>query len=318
MTVDEETYVLGVDAGGTRTVCLLADSKQAILGRGQAGPGNMSAVGLAAGVAVVRAAVAQAWQAAGLSPRPAAVACLGVSGVDRPQEKQALADALAPYALAERLVIVTDAMIALAAGSPSGVGVVVIAGTGTIAWGRNHSGAVLRSGGWGYILGDEGSAFDIGLAGLRAVVRAHDGRAEPTALTIMILEQWQLQRPEELRAIVYKQPAVPRPEIAALAPVVERAARRGDAVAARIYAHAAEEMALAARAVIAGLGMQDEPVDVVLSGGVYQAGDLITLPFLSALRQFAPQALVTRLEQEPAIGAVHVAAAQAAAPNPIV
>ncbi len=311
MTMDQETFFLGVDAGGTHTVCLLADGKQTILGRGQAGPGNMSAVGLAAGVAVVREAVSQAWQAAGLSPRPATVACLGVSGVDRPREKQALADALASHALAHRLVIVTDAMIALAAGSPSGVGVVVIAGTGTIAWGRNRAGAVQRSGGWGYILGDEGSAFDIGLTGLRAVVRAHDGRGEPTALTQLILEQWQLARPEDLRAVVYKQPAAPRPEIAALAPVVERAARQGDVVASRIYAHAAQEMALAARAVIASLGMQNEPVEIVLSGGVYQAGDLITVPFLHALREFAPQARAIRLEQEPAIGAVHVAAENA-------
>ncbi len=90
MRIADETYLLGVDAGGTRTVCLLADGKERILGRGQGGPGNIMAVGLPAAVQAVRDAVAGAWQAARLSPRPAAVACLGLAGAERNEERQAL------------------------------------------------------------------------------------------------------------------------------------------------------------------------------------------------------------------------------------
>jgi len=303
-----KTYLLGVDAGGTHTVCPLADDTQHILGRGEAGPANMMAVGLVAAAAAVREAVGQAWRAAGRAPRPAAVACIGMSGAGRLRDRQALAGALPPYGLARRAVIVSDALIALAAGSPRAVGVVVIAGTGAIAWGRNRAGEERRASGWGYILGDEGSAFDIGLAALRAVARAHDGCGQPTLLTALILEHWRLSQPEDLRSIVYSAPSYRRPEVAALAPIVEQAARQGDVAALDIYACAAEELALAAKAVIGSLGMQAEPVDIVLSGGVYNAGDLIVEPFLRAVREVAPRAQPIRLEQEPAMGAVHLAA----------
>lgn len=306
-----ETYLLGIDAGGTHTVCLLADGQERILGRGQAGPGNLMATGLEATVAAIHHAVAAAWQAAGLTEQIAHVACLGLAGVERQQEKQALAAALTSLHIARRVLIVIDAHIALAAGSPDGTGVVVIAGTGSIAWGRNRQGKVQRAGGWGYILGDEGSAFDIGLAALRAAVRAHDGRGQPTLLKQMILDHWRLAHLDDLRTVVYRS-TYPRPEIAALAPVVEQAARQGDALARQIYTQAAHELALAATTVISSLGMQGEPVNVVLSGGVYQADDLIIEPFTRAVQRVAPQAQIIKLAGEPAQGAVRLAARELA------
>jgi N-acetylglucosamine kinase-like BadF-type ATPase len=307
-----ESYLLGIDAGGTHTICLLADQEERILGRGEAGAANVSAVGLSAAVAAIGQAVAAAWQAAGLTARPATLACLGVAGGDRPQEKEALEAALAPLGIAARLWVVPDALIALAAASREVIGVVIIAGTGSIAWGRNRQGDTRRAGGWGYILGDEGSAFDIGLSALRAAVRAHDGRGQPTALTDLLVAHWALSQPEDLRSVVYGG-SYPRLQIAALAPVVERAARQGDAVARRLYAQAADELALAAKTVIVGLGMQAEAVPVALSGGVFQAGELIIEPLIRSLRAVAPHAQIARLEQEPAMGAVHLAAQERSA-----
>jgi N-acetylglucosamine kinase-like BadF-type ATPase len=302
-------YLLGVDAGGTHTVCLLADDRQRVLGRGEGGPSNVMAVGLGATVAAIRSAAAQAWVAAGLQPRPAAAMCVGVSGGDRPQEQQAIQSALQPLQVAQRIVIVNDARIALAAGSLDGVGVVLIAGTGSIAWGCNASGEVRRAGGWGYVMGDEGSAFAIGLSALHAVARADDGRGQATLLTRLLLDHWHLDRLQDVRSIVYT-PTYPRLEIAALAPLVEQAARQGDAVARGIYEQAACELALAATTVLSGLGMTDQTVDIVLSGGVYHAGDLVTVPLLRAVREIAPQARLIALHDEPALGALHLAARQ--------
>ncbi len=304
--MNTKTYLLGLDCGGTRTVCLLADGQGHVLGRGVAGPSNYHAVGLEAATNAILQAVDQAWQAAGLARGVAAVACLGLAGVDRPEDRQAITTALTPRRLARRLLIVNDAVIVLAAGSGGGVGVVVIAGTGSIAWGRNRDGQDSRAGGWGHILGDEGSAHDIGLRALQAVMRARDERGQPTVLTDFIFKHLRLARPESLLTFVHTLP-YPRAEIAALAPIVERAARQGDPVACTIYAHAAQELALAATTVIQALGMEGEAVDVVLSGGVFHAGELVIEPFVRAVREIAPQAQAIRLEQEPAVGAVRLA-----------
>jgi len=297
---------LGLDCGGTRTVCLLADGQGRVLGRGLAGPSNYHAVGIETATNAILEAADKAWQAAGLPRGVATVACLGLAGVDRPEDKRAITDALTPRRLARRLAIVNDAVLVLAAGSAGGVGVVVIAGTGSIAWGRNKDGQHSRAGGWGHILGDEGSGHDIGMRALQAVVRAHDQRGQPTILTDLILKHLHLARPESLLTFVHALP-YPRAEIAALAPVVEQAARQGDPVARSIYVHAAQELALAATTVIQALGMAEEPVDVVLSGGVFRAGELVIEPFVRAVQDIAPQARAIRLEKEPAVGAVRLA-----------
>lgn len=301
------TYVLGIDGGGTRTVALLADDAGRILGRGTAGPSNYNAVGLEAASASLGEAARQAWQAAGLAPGRAALALLGLSGVDRPADRERLQATLAPLGLARRLVLINDAIIALAAGNEQGVGVVVIAGTGSIAYGRNRRGETRRAGGWGYMLGDEGSAHDIGLQGLRAVLCAHDGRGPATSLAGAILQHWGLAQPQALVGRIY--PNYPRLEVAALAPLVEQAARAGDAVALAIFARAAAELARAATAVVLALGMAGDPLDIVLSGSVFRAGDLVTGPFLGAVQAVAPQARAVRPENEPAVGAVRLALA---------
>jgi N-acetylglucosamine kinase-like BadF-type ATPase len=303
---ERATYVLGIDGGGTKTVCLLANTRGTILGRGEAGPSNYQAVGLEAASEAIDQAIERAFQAAGRLRQRVAVICLGLAGVDRPEDEAIIRGVVTQLGVAEQAIIVNDAVIALWSGTTAGRGVVVIAGTGAIAFGVNARGEQGRAGGWGHLLGDEGSAYDIGRLAMIAALRAYDGRGEPTTLGPLIQQAWGLERLEGLIGRVYG-PTLPRPQIAALAPLVVQAAQQGDAVARRILTYAGEELGAVAAAVIRRLDMPGEAFDVVTAGGVFQAGDLIVQPFWRVVTGVAPLARRIVPDAEPAVGAVRLA-----------
>jgi N-acetylglucosamine kinase-like BadF-type ATPase len=300
-------YLVGVDGGGSKTAALLAGPDGAVLGRGSAGSSNHRAVGLERACAALDRALRAAFADAGLEPDPGRVrmACIGLAGVGRPGDPlpfQAWAARRWPGMPVE---FVSDARLVLAAGTPAGWGVAAIAGTGSIAYGRGPDGGEARAGGWGYLLGDEGSGYHIGLAALRAVVRAADGRGPETPLAGLILEAWGLGSVSELVGRVYR-PRRSNAEIAALAGLVERAAAGGDPVARDILKQAGEELALAADVVAGRLGLSG-PVPCALAGGVLVRGEWVARAFLAAAarlgRPLAPVQPVT----EPALGAVRLA-----------
>ncbi len=297
---------LGVDGGGSHTVALLADGAGRPVGRGRGGPANLHAVGEQAAKSALRAAIDGALAGAG-RPRPAvAAACLGLAGVGRAPERELFRSWAAREGLAGRVLVAVDCDLVLAAGTPQGWGLALIAGTGSIAWGRGQGGAPARSGGWGHLLGDEGSGYALGLAALQAVARAADGRGPQTRLTSAILGQWQLAGPEELIRRVYGSPA-PRPEIAALAPLVEAAAAEGDAVAREIAWAAGEALGLLLDAAARRLGLGAAAVPCALAGGLLVHGQLVARRALEAAA-----ALGWRLEpvarvEEPALGALRLA-----------
>src|SRR5207237_4016708 len=138
--------------------------------------------------------------------------------------------------------------IALVAGAGNEPGIVVIAGTGSIVYGRNAQHVAARAGGWGHILGDEGSGYWIGREALAAVMRADDGRGPETRLTGDVLEHFNITSTSQLPRIVYDR-ELPRMSVAALGPIVQQAREQGDVVAMRILEHAADELVLAARSV---------------------------------------------------------------------
>jgi len=284
----------------------LADAHGHVLGRGEAGPSNYQAVGLEKAMAAIQAAVQQAWEAAALPPQRAAAACLGLAGVDRAEDHSLVERAVRSLGLARQVHIVNDAVIALAAATRTGIGVVVIAGTGSIAYGMNAQGNQRRAGGWGHLIGDEGSAYDIGRRALQAVMRAYDGRGPQTALTPAILQYWQISSPEDIISKIYG-PLLPRPQIAALAQVVVATARQGDPVARSILNDAVHELVTTAITVIRHLGMDRSPVEVAVAGGMFRTEDLIYAPFVAALRALVPGAQVVVSSHEPALGAVKLA-----------
>ena len=168
--------MLGIDGGGTTTEAWLAEPGCHVLGRGTAGPSNAKAVGQEAALQSLDTAIRSAFHAAGLTPEPVDVICLGLAGFDRPDDRKILREWAEHAGWARSILIVNDGDLVIAAGTPEGWGVGVIAGTGSIAVGRTKDGRTARAGGWGHLIGDEGSAYRVVLDALRLVARRTDGR----------------------------------------------------------------------------------------------------------------------------------------------
>jgi N-acetylglucosamine kinase-like BadF-type ATPase len=291
--------VVGIDAGGSQTVALLADGTGRVIRRAR-GPGaNWHSDG-AAGVRAVIGPVLL--DAVGREPAPTAV-CIGMAGVDRTGDTAAVTSMLAALAPAAIPVVVNDALIALESERPNAPGVVLIAGTGSIAYGRDAHGRAARAGGWGYVLGDEGSGYWLGRQALRVVVRTADGRGEPTALTPAILAYYAISDPRDLIQVIgdSDRPA----DIAMLAPLVGSAAADGDTVASALLAEAARDLAGAAVAVIGRLGLQAAPL--LLAGGLLAGLGLLREGVVRAVARSGVVVDARLLSADPAAGAVRLA-----------
>jgi N-acetylglucosamine kinase-like BadF-type ATPase len=303
-------HVLGIDAGGTKTVCLLADAEGHVVSEARGGGANLQASGELEVEKVLHAVMDTALGDRDVMP---AAICLGIAGVDRESDAAAVRGIMRRIGFKTRTLVVNDALVALVAGAGEEPGVVIVAGTGSIAYGRDGDGRAARSGGWGYVLGDEGGGFWIGRSALNAVVRQFDGRGPRTVLTEMVLESMRLESPTELVHAVYAG-GLHRYAIASIAPVVQRAAEAGDAVAADIVSRAAIELAAAATSVITKLEMRGEVFPTLLAGGVFRGVPALVAQVASLLGEAAPRSDVRPLDVEPAIGAVRLALAVARGP----
>jgi len=268
------SYVVGVDGGGTKTAGLLVDLKGRVRARTIVGPTNYQIVGAESIRREISRLVGQLFREAGIEPQRLACITLGLAGVGRPGEPETVAREIRRLDLAEEEVVDHDAMIALVGALVDRPGLIIIAGTGSIALGRNENGERARVGGWGYLLGDEGGGFFIARAGLAAVLRAYDGRQEKTQLTERLLDALGLSDPQEIIPRVYRQ-GMSHTEMAHLAPAVFGAAREGDPAAGRIIGMAGRELGLMAAAVIRGLGMEGDEVKVGLAGSVFKSRELL-------------------------------------------
>jgi len=291
-------YVIGTDAGGTKTVGLLADEAGNILRDARAGGANLRIHG-ELGVEKVLYQVFEALA----PPEPVAAICLGMAGVDRPDEQATVRELLRRLGMRQAVRVVNDAYVALVAGAPGKHGIVVVAGTGSIAYGVSPSGETARSGGWGYLLGDEGSAFWLGHAAVRLGIRSADGRGPHTSLYEGIRTRLGLADTPGLVEWFYDQ-ELSRYRVAKLADLVEEAAAAGDQAAAGLLDQAADHLARAARAVAGRLTFPGL-FPLVLSGGAFRACPSLAGRLEACLD--LPEAEVVRLQIEPAIGAVRLA-----------
>jgi N-acetylglucosamine kinase-like BadF-type ATPase len=257
-------FVAGIDGGGTRTVAVVVDRNGHERGRAIAGSSNYTVVGREQAAAQIRQAVEEATRRAG--ELPLAAAWIGLSGVDRPGARELLLPLLEPISGEIRLTNDAELIFGALKGQ---VGVVVIAGTGSIALGRDESGATVRAGGWGHLIGDEGSGYDLGRQALQAAARAADGRGPETTLLDAILRQWHLDGPMAMIGHVYQ--ASEKAEIASLSSLVFAAAGGGDRVAREIMKQAASELALAANAAGDRLNFPNRKVPLALAGGLLTA-----------------------------------------------
>ena len=300
-------HVLGIDAGGTKTVCQLADERGAVVAEARGGGANLRAAGQIEVERVLRRLIEDVL--AHREIRPEAI-CIGIAGADRERDADLVRDVTRRLGHDVATVVVNDALIALVAGVGERAGVVIVAGTGSIAYGRDAAGRAARAGGWGYLLGDEGGGFWIGRAALSAVVRQFDRRGPATLLTELVLTQMGLTTPAQVIEAVYDR-GLPRHVIAGIADVVEHATGAGDAVAAEILDRAAVELTSAAASVVTKLQMRGEVFQTVLAGGIFRGIPSLASGVEARLAEVAPRSIVRRLEVEPAYGAVRLALAAA-------
>jgi len=291
-------WFLGVDGGQSSTAALIGDESGKVVGVGHAGPCNH--VGTAESHARFREAIGgavdAACQAAGLMEIRFAAACLGLSG--GPQDKEALVREMIP---AEHHRITNDAVIALLGATAGEPGVIAIAGTGSIAYGRNAEGRTARAGGWGYIFGDEGGAFDLMRQAVRASLRMEEGWGHATALREALLEATGASDMNDLLHRFYT-PAYPRSRIASYAVLVDEAARNGDGAAREILQNAAQALATYAAAVRRQLFHRGELARTSYIGGVFRSE--ILLERFAMLVQLESDAPVHPPAMGPAAGAL--------------
>ena len=300
-------HVLGIDAGGTKTVCLLADAQGAIVAEGR-GPGaNLHTAGELAVEKVLHEAMEAAIGDRAITP---VAICLGIAGVDRDDEARTVRAIMRRIGYKSRVLVINDALIGLVAGARDEPGIAINAGTGSIVYGRNAAFEAARAGGWGHMIGDEGSGYWIGRESLAAVMRAADGRGPETRLTAEILTHFNVDDESRLPRIVYDR-ELPRVSVAALGPIAQRVAEQGDAVAMRILERAAEELVLAARSVATRLEMRGDEFTFYLAGGVFRVVPWLAEELPRRLVEVAPRSQTQILLEEPAVGAVWLALAEA-------
>jgi N-acetylglucosamine kinase-like BadF-type ATPase len=304
--VTQRITVAGVDGGASSTTCVLADDTGRMLGVGRGGP--IDHLYLPAGRRKTRDAIAQAFTSASSEARvrrsPRAVVA-GLTGLEpESPESRAAVRILQKVTRADVIHATWDAEIAFAGASAGGPGVMVIAGTGSVALGRNAAGKSARAGGYGYLIDDAGGGVGIGQAALRAALRGADGRGPKTALADMF--QARLGEWPEIRRRVYGEGGG-RALLASLVPAVEVAARHGDVVAHAILAEAGRSLAHLALAIAERLDMQGEPFELFLVGGVFVIGPPMVASLRAELRSGAPRCRIRKPRFPPAVGGVLMA-----------
>jgi N-acetylglucosamine kinase-like BadF-type ATPase len=264
---------LGVDGGQSGTAAVIGDETGRILGAGEAGPCNHAAAseGRAKLERAVTGSVAAACAQAGLDGSAVRfeAACFGMSG--GPDDKREI---LANTLRVNHLLVTTDAVIALSGATRTGQGIITIAGTGSIAFGRNPAGRTTRAGGWGYVFGDEGGGFDIARQAARAVLRLEEGWGPSTALRETLLAATGSENANEMLHRFYTD-EWPRSRVATLARLVDAAAEQSDAVAVAILRGAAQQLALLAGAVREELWSPGSAVELAYIGGVFRSRMLL-------------------------------------------
>ncbi|HEX4202628.1 MAG TPA: BadF/BadG/BcrA/BcrD ATPase family protein [Ktedonobacteraceae bacterium] len=295
------TYYLGVDGGGSKTLAVVVDTQGHEVARGEAAGSNHNNVGMEVAMRNLRLAIENASVAAAY-PLPFGKAWLGISGLDRPDDHQTLLPLLQD--VAQQVHLTNDGELGLSA-LDNAAGVAIIAGTGSIILGRDSQGRTARTGGWGYLIGDEGSGYFIAHNALIAAARSSDGRGPQTLLLDLILEHWHISKPEDLIGQVYVGDS--KAKVAQLARCVFQAARQGDAIAQQIVTLGAEELALAVHAVCQQLDFPQHNVPLALVGSLLVHETTYRASFLASVRQHGYEPGQVAIVETPALSAAQAA-----------
>ena len=292
------TFFLGIDGGGSKTRCLLGDD-DSVLASGSSSACNIVRVGEACAQNSLASAVHEACVHAGISPREIACTCLGAAGAVRPEISSALRRIMKDLAGGE-LDVTGDMEIALEDAFGQGPGIIVIAGTGSIAYGRNAAGQTLRVGGWGYAISDEGSGHWVGIEAIKAALHARDRGENPHILP----ELMSALGSETFDEFIVRVNAYPPPDFSALFPVVLAAAENSDRLACGILLNAGTTLAALAYNVTQRLFANQTDIQVATHGGVLASSAEVRQSFARELKSLVPALALLAREIDPARGAL--------------
>ena len=308
------SWYIGVDGGASKTAAIVVDEHGKKAGAGLAGGSNHLRVGIEEATRNVERAVNIALREAHVAINDVEYAYCGIAGSDHPAHHQRVVDSLRVFFPRGNFIVDTDARIALTGAIGFTAGIVVISGTGSVAFGRNAADEEARAGGWGPTLGDEGSGFWIAREGLSAIVRAHDGRGFATSLTELLCQEYEMCEPDELPAFVYAA-TTHVDDIARYGKLVFEAAQTGDAVASEILSRAGAELAHCVLAISRRLHMTDSEFPVAYVGGAFKAGELLLNPMRLQLQRDLPGATLQPPKATPVEGAAMMAIRAAQQPR---
>lgn len=301
--------VLGVDGGGSKTAAIVArldaNGQLSILGRGKGGPSNLRLAGKAQSLASLDQAVDEALADANISGQNLHYAVLALAGSGSPDVNRDVSNWAEQRQLCTRVEIIPDVEPVLAEGIDKGRGVALIVGTGSVAIGIDQEGNSVTKGGWGHWFGDKGSGFYLGYKALAAVAEASDDIGPPTVLSEKILEALGATDPRDILKEVSAGKDTRR-EVAALSPIVLRAAADNDSVAQRIMNEAIGEAVKLVAAVTKALAF-DRPFSLALAGGVACRNQYFRDALLLELKKLQPPPGIITVVDEPVLGCLTIA-----------
>lgn len=295
----DEGFVVGVDGGGSKVRAAVVSADLNIHGQSEGGSANPNAAGSDAAMQTIQTCIYSAVKAAGIDITQVRAVGVGIAGADMIHARQWLQQVIAGIMPHARLAASSDYEIALVGAHGERRGVLLLAGTGSVAYGINSAGDTALVGGWGYLAGDEGGGYWLGMQALRSAIRHFDGRGPATTLTEALFEQHSLHTRAGIVAWLYGDHRIS--EVAALAPIVLEHSAQGDPIARQIVETAARELALMARAVYHRLGMEHLPL--MFSGSLLTTRNSLS----SLLCELMKQAALPSPRYPPVIGAALLA-----------
>lgn len=296
-------YVIGIDGGGTKTVLEISDLQGDVLGKYEGGPCNLNSKGVDFVKSMLKELIQNSINDKKLFIDDCMGICIGTAGAGRETERRIIGNIIRELKFIGELIITDDAETALYAGSGKGEGIILISGTGSICYGITSTGTKHRVGGWGHLIGDEGSAYNIAVKILNIVMKSYDGREEKTILTELVLKKLNLNNAEDLIEYVYRK-GNGKNEIAAIATIIGEACDRGDKTAFRIVDETVYELFNHIETVVEKLSLCDKKISLVTNGSVINKNVFIRGKLEKLLIDKYPNIRMMQMKDDAAYGAV--------------
>ena len=299
-------YVIGVDGGGTKTDVVLVSHKGSIIGRTLGSSTNYQAIGGEKLKFKINSLIEKLLKGTNVKENEISRLLLGLAGAGRKSDQVTIKKCFDDTEFKEKMTVESDAKIALVGAFGNRPGIILIAGTGDICIGMNADGKVVRSGGWGYLLGDEGSGYHIGYKAINAALKDFDGRGEATSLKKLIELKYKVNSIDEIIPEVYQQ-KIDRVAIAGLAPMVFEEARKGDSVALEIIKNTGTELGNLVKSVLRKLNFGENRVKVALIGSIFKQKDMLLNEIREELNEISLDIEISDPQFEPSLGAALLA-----------